>query len=502
MHASPLGSVCEVACVKWAVLMPSSANAAATGVLWDIPEGRLGRGQESQASQPSASASGSDSRAAAALPNGTLHQAPHPRSSQMQPLSIGRETGDHMQLSSLMPVAPTSGPEEKGTHGHAGSAAPEKGHRSSHQDQGNSATGPAAKVAVEVPAIEAAAHKSEKDETPRTEVANAGTQHTHGPPNQMHAREEVPNLAGQLPDSAAMDTCTLRELTVLPSAQGRIPVGVKSPLPTAAAQTGKSRGAGRVLGSGTRTVRPGQPSPARGAQQAGRARPAAGRARERAGQSPQLSARNTAITSVPRAPQPAARKQLHFAPEADAGKISSRVQSPRGNLAGKHAPAQYTAQQQASQHARPHGESPHGAHMRQHGAASSDSDMPWSASARLLQPVQQAGATFMLAAPPQESLKARGPAGQPAQGVSVGNSTAEQGASLLQKSAQQQAAAAADIPSQPWHAQQQGDAALTQVNHTGILISCPFCLYSTGICHCFNPGHAALPITILLHASL
>ena len=460
---------------------------------------KAGLDEESQAS---ASASGSDSRAAAALPNGTLHQGPHPLSSQMQPLSSGRETGDHMQPSSLVPVAPILRPEEKGTHGHAGSAAPEKGHRSSHQDQGNSATGPAAKVAIEVPAVEAAAHKSEKDEAPRTEVANAGTQHIHGPPNQMHAREEVPNLAGQLPDSAAMDTCTLRELTVLPSAQGRIPVGVKSPLPAAAAQTGKSRGAGRLLGSGTRTVRPGQPFPARGAQQANRARPAAGRVRERAGQSPQLSARSTATCRVPRAPQPAARKQLHFAPDADAGKISSRVQSPRGNLAGKHALAQHAAQQQGSQHARPHGESPHGAHMRQHGTASSDSDMPRSASAQLPQPVQQAGATFMLAGPPQESLKARGPAGQPAQGVSVGSSTAEQGASLLEKGAQQQAAAAANTPSQPWHAQQQGDATLAQVNRTDILISCPFCLYCTGICRCFHPGHAALPITVLLHAFL
>ena len=43
MHASPLGSVCEVACMKWPVLMPSSTDAAATGVLWDIPEDRLER---------------------------------------------------------------------------------------------------------------------------------------------------------------------------------------------------------------------------------------------------------------------------------------------------------------------------------------------------------------------------------------------------------------------------------------------------------------------------
>lgn len=43
MHASPLGSVCEVACIRWPVLTPSSTDAAATGVLWDIPEGRLER---------------------------------------------------------------------------------------------------------------------------------------------------------------------------------------------------------------------------------------------------------------------------------------------------------------------------------------------------------------------------------------------------------------------------------------------------------------------------
>ena len=407
-----------------------------------------------------------------------------------------------MQPSSLMPVALISGPEEKETHGHAGSAAPEKGHSSSHQDQGNSASGPAAKVAVKAPAVEAAAHKSEKDEALRTELANAGTQNIRGPPNQMRAREKVPSLAGQLPDSAAMDTSTLRELTVLPSAQGRIPVGVKSPLPAAAAQTGKSRGAGRVLGSGTRTVRPGQPSYARGAQQAGSARPAAGRERERAGQSPQLSARSTAITKTPRVPQPPARKQLHFAPEADTGKISSRKQSPHGNLAGKHAPAQQAAQQQGLQHARPHNESPRSAHMRQHGAASSDSDTPRSASARLPQPVQQAGATFMLAGPPQELLKAIGPAEQPAQGASAGSSTAEQGASLLQKNAQQQAAAAANTPSQPWHDQQQGDAALAQVNHTYTLRSCPFCLILYRHMSLFSSRACVLPITILLLAFL
>ena len=79
----------------------------------------------------------------------------------------------------------------------------------------------------------------------------------------------------------------------------------------------------------------------------------------------------------------------------------------------------------------------------------------------------------MLAGPPQGLLKARGPAEQPAQGASAGSSTAEQGASLLQKNAQQQAAAAANIPSQPWHDQQQGDAALAQVNHTYTLLPCP-----------------------------
>ena len=65
--------------------------------------------------------------------------------------------------------------------------------------------------------------------------------------------------AAEVPDSLHLDTSTLQELTALPSAHGRIPISLKSPLPMAAARPAKGRGTGRLPSALTRITRTAKP---------------------------------------------------------------------------------------------------------------------------------------------------------------------------------------------------------------------------------------------------
>ncbi len=212
--------------------------------------------------------------------------------------------------------------------------------------------------------------------------------------------------AAEVPDSLHLDTSTLQELTALPSAHGRIPISLKSPLPMAAARPAKGRGTGRLPSALTRITRTAKRSPAREAARTTSRQLPLGRA---PGMGSQAAGSQNA-TGLCRLAHPATRKQLNF-------DDANRHAPGRGTLAQKEAPEGlqgsqgsfglvWTSPELPSQQAQPHSE--RGPHQRAaeahrlrassakvprslHGAASSDSDTPRSAAACLPQPVQQAG---------------------------------------------------------------------------------------------------------------
>lgn len=214
----------------------------------------------------------------------------------------------------------------------------------------------------------------------------------------MHKKKAVAFPAGQVPDSLAMDTFTLQELTALPSEHGRIPVSLKSPLPMAAARPAKGRGMGRLPSALTRPARAAQPSPARAAASAA--------SRQRAlSKAPGMGSRSAGSqdgSGGVRLGHPVTRKQLQFdtadrgAPGKEAPRSVRGTQATQGlpnqhpePQEGRKAAAVRGSHQKAVHSHRAHAGSPK-ARRSLHGNASSDSDTPRTAAAWLSQPVQQA----------------------------------------------------------------------------------------------------------------
>ena len=274
--------------------------------------------------------------------------------------------------------------------------------------------------------------------------ADSGTQNGCGtlPPAQGAA--QVPPLAW-VPDSMAMDTSTLRELSVVPSSQGLLPVSLKSPLPLTAARAKKARGVARPTGAAaTRS-----PLLTRGSALPGQAqRPTklhtpVGSGRQAA---PQASAelKRGGAASV-RGVQPFARKKLSFAAGAQhgsAGKAHVGRQAPdickMGNLQAQRAGASMPSGVPAAAQLMHQQQVPRLASTRHATGASSDSDTPRVASARLPEPVQQVEAYNPLFDLHQESSREPSPPQQPA----TATAASSRGSGQVQ--------AAAGLPDPPW----------------------------------------------------
>ena len=296
------------------------------------------------------------------------------------------------------------------------------------------------------------------------------------PPAQGAA--QVPPLAW-VPDSMAMDTSTLRELSVVPSSQGLLPVSLKSPLPLTAARAKKARGVARPTGAaatksplltkGSALPTPGQ-RPTRLHTPVGSGRQAA----------PQASAepKRGGAGSV-RGVQPVARKKLSFAAGAQhdtAGEANVGRQAPdickTGNLQAQRASASTSA----------------AAHQKvrmiesigQTTGPSSDSDTPRVASARLPEPVQQSEAYNPLFDLRQDPSREPSPPQQPATATaasSTGSGQVQAAAGLPDRPWADQAAAETTALALTQQAQAQRlDMAITQVSTQAILhVRSAFC---------------------------
>ena len=263
----------------------------------------------------------------------------------------------------------------------------------------------------------------------------AGSGMPEGSSNSLLAQgaAQVPHPAW-VPDSMAMDTSTLRELSVVPSAQGLLPVSLKSPLPLTAACTKKATGLARTAGAaemGSRLRTKGSALP-RQAQRPTRQRTPVGSWRQAAPWASAEPQRGGGATKGVRGVQPVARKQLSFAAGAQhgsAGKAHVGRQAPdickmgslRAQQAGASVPAEVLAAAQLM-----HQQVPRLGSTRQSTGASSDSDSPRVASARLPKPVQQLEAynpLFDLHQDPSRELR---PPQQPAAATAAGSRSSGQ----------------------------------------------------------------------------
>ena len=229
-----------------------------------------------------------------------------------------------------------------------------------------------------------------------------------------------------VPDSMAMDTFTLRELSVVPSAQGLLPVSLMSPLPLTAAHAKTARGFAKpaarpaeaaARGSPLRTKSSALP---RQAQQPTKQRTPVGSRRQAAPRASAEPKRGGAATKGVRGVQPVARKQLSFAAggqHGSAGKAHLGRQAPdickmgasQAQQAGASMPAEVPAAAQLM-----HQQVPRLGSTRHATAASLDSDTPRVASARLPEPVQQLEAYNPLFDLHQDPGREPGPPQQPA----------------------------------------------------------------------------------------
>ena len=308
---------------------------------------------------------------------------------------------------------------------------------------------------------------------------------------------QVPSPAW-VSDSMAMDTSTLRELSVVPSAQGLLPVSLKSPLPLTAARAKKARGIARPSGAAATRSPPltrGSVLP-RQAQRPTRQRTPVGSGRQAAPKASAEPQRVGAAMKGVRGVQPVARKQLSFAAGAQhdtAGKAHVGRQAPDvckiGRLRAQQAGASTSAEVSAAARLM-HQRVPRFGSSRHATGASSDSDTPRVASARLPEPVQQVEAynpLFDLHQDPSRELR---PPQQPA------------AATAASSRGSGQAQAAAGLPDPPWadlaatptvapaltqQAQNQKlDMAITQVSTQAILhVRSAFC------CTCQSQGPCA-----------
>ncbi len=335
---------------------------------------------------------------------------------------------------------------------------------------------PLAAMPAAVPA-KAALHDDDTQQALAAAPAVLPAQADAQPAEQTHTRAEA-FPAREVPDSLHLDTSTLQELTALPSAHGRIPVSLKSPLPMAAARPAKGRGMGRLPSPLTRAVRPAKPSPAREAARAASRQPPSSRAPGMGSQ----GAVSQDPTGSRRLAHPATRKQLHFDDaiwHAPGKGSSSRKEAPE-SLQGSRA-----TQQLPSQQAKPHAEqAPHHkaaeAHRGHassakvprslHGAASSDSDTPRIAAARLPQPVQQGAAINPLFDHSHGSAALQAPrlcSTQPAGSLLEATSLTAQGAGVNASPADQATALAkADAAGQSQQLQQGSTASAHVSIHT------------------------------------
>lgn len=379
------------------------------------------------------------------------------------------------QSGSALHAQPAPGQEDnlEDIESQGGRWMPEDTSRSNRQKQATSKSSSKGAQDPAAGALNRATGKQEQQESPEKLSADPGTQGKSELPPHAHMAAKMP-LAAQVPDSAAMDCSTLQELTVLPAANGHIPVGVTSPVPLAAARTKKVGGTGRPASTAAGAPPTGlaRRSPYREAQQVMTGRSPAGRTPQQVQQAGTWAQKNPAAAGGPRAPQPPARKQLHFAgrSQGDAAEkpLTGRSDSTNGHGA-QHAqrtqkaqagaaPAQgraaaaAAAKQAARQTASRQPET-----IKHSRAASSDSDTPRSAAARLPAPVQQ-DAYNPLFDPRREAKQLAGPSQQPVSALGMGMvaSQSNRGAGLAHVPAWEQAAAAvrSGLSEAPRHAQQ------------------------------------------------
>ena len=306
-----------------------------------------------------------------------------------------------------------------------------------------------------------------KDKTQQALVAAPAVpdpQADSAPAQQMHRKVEA-FPAREVPDSLHLDTSTLQELTALPSAHGRIPLSLKSPLPMAAARPAKDRGTGRLPGALMRPARSAKPSPAKEAARATNRQPPFSRASDMGSR----AAGNQDAVGNRRLGHPATRKQLLFniADQHASGTDPSQKEAP-GRLQGPQAIRQVPSQQ-----AKPLSmQGPHHKTTEAHILhASSDSDTPQSAAARLPEPVQQGPSVNPLfdrshdsAALQAAETRSAQPAGSPLEAAAV----AAQGADMMHASAadQETALVKADAAGQPQQLQQASAASVHVSLHT------------------------------------
>ena len=225
-----------------------------------------------------------------------------------------------------------------------------------------------------------------------------------------------------VPDSMAMDTSTLRELSAVPSAQGLIPVGLKSPLPLTAARARKSRGFARPIraaADASPLLTKGSALP-RQALRLIKQRTPVGSGRQAAPQAGAEPQRGGIATKGVRGMQPVARKQLSSARGAQhdtAGKANLGREAPgirkMGRLRAQQAGASTSAAAPDAAQVM-HQRVPRLESTGQTTGPSSDSDTPRVASARLPEPVQQVEAYNPLFDPHQDSSREPSPPQQPA----------------------------------------------------------------------------------------
>lgn len=331
----------------------------------------------------------------------------------------------------------------------------------------------------EIPAKGTASGMHEGQESSQPVLANPAVQKDSEPLSQPPQKGET-TRAGEAPDSLAMDTSTLHELTVLPSEHGRIPVSLRSPLPMAAppARTAKGKGMDKSPIASARLTRKATPSPAREVSQIGSRQVLSSRAQGQARQLIGTRQKGQTGTGTRRTAQPLARKQLHFqeTEPATSRRASSTGQETQRERQGVKqlqritkqqakpepthmaASAAQAAEQQAVKPQVLHARSP-SSPMSQHDRASSDSDTPRSAPDRLPQPVPQTEGNIPLHDPRHDLQRPELRAAQPAQPscIVLGPSGSAQGAGMLHGSPQLQAGALAmaETVGQPQQLQQQ-----------------------------------------------
>ena len=278
-----------------------------------------------------------------------------------------------------------------------------------------------------------------------------------------------------VPDSMAMDTSTLRELSVVPSAQGLLPVSLKSPLPLTAARAKKATGSARAAGAagmGSRLRTKGSALP-RQAQRPTRQHTPVGSGRQAAPQASAEPQKGGAATKGVRSVQPIARKQLSFAVGAQhgtAGEAHVGGQAPdickMGRLRAQQAGTDMSAEVSAAAQMM-HQQIPRLGSTRHTTGASSDSDTPRVASACLPEPVQQVEAYNPLFDPHQDPSRETSPPQQPATARAAGSRGSGQVQAvkgLLDPPSADQAAAVTVAPALPQQAQaQKMDLAVAQV---------------------------------------